>query len=102
MCSYFLKDLKRFADKKAFVGLVFVSNFLRDVVPMAIAIVFQLFLIYFLHRYKSRNTQLTGRENVTLNSLEFANLITSFILCILSIVMHSLVFLVTFFRVFYN
>ena len=78
-----------------FVWSIFIIHFLRDVVSLVMDVVLQVILISLIKRYKSRKLELTGRENEAINKAEIRNSIISFILCILSIGMHFLVYLVS-------
>lgn len=95
----FLTGLSRFSGNQIFIHLVFLSNFMRDVVPMGFEIVLHMILFYLLKSYNQRKVRITGQTEestfaVSMAKVERNNLNASFVICILSILMHSVMYLV--------
>ena len=96
---FFEKGLSRFSDNQIFVYSVYLSNFMRDVVPMVFEIVLHVILIFLLKSYKHRKVRVAGKTvkravNRSLSQVERTNLTASFVICILSILMHTVMYLV--------
>ena len=87
-------DLSRFSDSKVFVVSVYLANFLRDILPTAIEIVFNVFLVYFLKKRHYDRIRLTGRRDIALSNVEKTNVIITIIISFLSILLHIVTFLV--------
>ena len=96
LIKFFAKDIGRFSDNPIFVYLIYVANFLRDVVPMVLEIVLSIILIYFLNKfgtvYAGNAGDQLSQNQKALRKLEKTNLIISFIICILSVFSHSITY----------
>ena len=94
-------DLSRFSDSKVFVVSVYLANFLRDILPTAIEIVFNVFLVYFLKKRHYDRIRLTGRRDIALSNVEKTNVIITIIISFLSILLHIVTFLVKLTRFYF-
>lgn len=88
------KDLTRFKDSELFVYIVYVGNFMRDVVSLIIEIVLDIMLVFYFSHFVIEQARRTGRRDETLTLVERTNMSITFILSFLAILTHSLMFLV--------